>query len=210
MMNIDMGVSVKALQLIAMLGQGIKKHSFFESPRQVQVLVFSGQGVEVPKRFIHATEFSLQDSLHVLVADALLPMLDPSRHSFRHRERLIVPAVHVQIHKTRHDLVVSVQGSPDRAPLAQAIEKLFRKGAEIAVLQRLLAIGQFADQRIALVLQFTVTSAGIHQCAGGQVVASREVTAQFAIGFFPSSQGLSRGGDPGIHAEGVEEPVRRE
>jgi hypothetical protein len=36
------------------------------------------------------------------------------------------------------------------------------------------------------------------------------MTAQFAIGFFPSSQGLSRGGDPGIHAKGVEKPVRRE
>ena len=140
----DMRVGVNSLQLIAMLGQGIKEHGLLEPPCQVQVFAFSRQGVEVPEHFIHAAEFSLQDSLHVLVADALLPMVDPTRHAFGHRQRLIVSAVDVHVQEACHDFVISVEGSPDLAPLAQAIEKFLRERAKVTVLVGLLAIGHCA------------------------------------------------------------------
>ena len=113
-----------ALQFVPVLGQRIEEHPLLKAGGKTQVLLSSGRGVEVAKRFLHAAELRLENALSMLVADALEIVPYPGCHLLCHIERLLVAAVQISIKKARHDLVIGVKGRPDSAAFAQAVKQL--------------------------------------------------------------------------------------
>ena len=103
-----------------------------------------------------------------------------------------------------------VEGRPDALALAQAIEKLNRKGAQVATFQRSLAVAESGNDGVCVLLEVFVAATGIHEGAGGKVMTAGIVAAKFTVRGFPASQWLRRGGNPGVDAEGVQQTVRRQ
>lgn len=84
--------------------------------------------------------------------------------------------------------------------LAKPIEELNGKRAEMATLQCTLALVEFGDDAIGIVLEVFVSLTGIHQGRGGEVEPAGAVTAKFAIGSFPSSKWLCGCAEEGMPA----------
>ena len=131
----------------------------------------------------------------------------PPCHFLNHVERLLVAAIGVHVEKAGHDLVNCVEGSPHPLTLAQAVEELNWEGAQVATLQRVLALAQFTYDGIGVVLQVFISYAGIHQGASRKVVAAGVVTAKLAVWLFPSPERLRGRGNGSIDSKRVQEPV---
>ena len=78
---------------------------------------------------------------------------------------------------TGHDFVNGVERSPHAYSVTQAIEQFFRECAEIPVFMFCLALGQFSDHEVAIVLEFLFAGTGESQRASREVVPAGKVAA---------------------------------
>ena len=114
----------------------------------------------------------------------------------QHVERLPVAGVLVHVEQARHDLVERVVRRPDGFALVDAVEERFRIGGEKTSVvafgrQRGLALRQLGDDVIGFRLQLLVAGAGVHQRAGGEVMAD-EMAAHFAVRVLPNRRAAQR------------------
>ena len=109
-----------------------------------------------------------------------------------------------------HDLVDGIERRPNVDAVAQAVEELYRKGAEIAGLEFRLAFCKLHNHDVTVALEFFVARAGERKRASRQIMPAREVTPQFTIGLFPITQWLCRSGQPRCQAKSMEQPVGRQ
>ena len=84
-----------------------------------------------------------------------------------------------------------------------------RERTEIAIPVLRLALRQFSDHQIAVVLEFFVSRTGKGQRASGKVVSAGEVATQFAIGLFPLPERFGRRWQAGGQTERMKQPVGR-
>jgi hypothetical protein len=82
-----------------------------------------------------------------------------------------------------------------------------RERVEVAILALRLALGQFSDHKVAIALEFFVSRTREGQRASRKIMSAGKVAAQFAVGFFPITQWLSRRSTPGLTAESVKQSV---
>ena len=188
-------VHVQAFEFVAVGGERIEELLFVEALRDLEIVLLAGHGVEIAEHFAHASEFGAKHALHVFVAERLGIAIDPGRHFLDHVESLLVAAVDVHVEQAGHDFVDGVEGSPDLLALAQAIEEFDRESAQIAALQCGLALAEFGDDGVGVVLEVFIPARGIHQRASGQIVAAGVVAAKFAVRRFPSAQRLRGRGE---------------
>ncbi|PYT71619.1 MAG: hypothetical protein DMG39_12555 [Acidobacteria bacterium] len=112
----DVGVHVQSLEFIFAFRQRIEKFLVIEAPSQRQVLLFSGEGIQIEERLIHP---AVLDHLHfgpLLVADGLQVFVHPSGHFLRRGQRLLVATECVHIQVAGQNLVVGVEGRPNALP----------------------------------------------------------------------------------------------
>jgi len=207
----DVRVDVQAFEFVAMRGQRIEEPFLIEALGHVQVIFFSGHGVEVREHFSHAAVLGSEDSLHVVIAERAGVVTNPVRHALGDFERLLICGVDEHIEVAGHDFVDGVERRPHALTITQAIEELDRKRAEVsAVVQAFLTFRQFSDDRVSILFQILIAGARVHERDRGKIVASGEMAAEFAVGSFPSAKRLRRGGKSGIYAKGVQQAIRRE
>ncbi len=172
-------------------------------------MALAGHCVEIAEGFTHASVFGAEHTLHMLIAERLGVEIDPGGHPLDDVESLFVAAVHVHVEQSSHHFVDGVERCPDLLAFAQAVKELNRKGAQIAALQRSLALAKAGDDSAGVLPEVFVRSRGIHQSTGGEVVPPRIVAAQFAIGLLPAAERLSRGGQSRCQAECVQQTIGR-
>ncbi len=101
-----------------------------------------------------------------------------------------------------------IKRRPHAFAIAQTIEKLDRKRAEVSsVVQALLAFGKFGDDGVAVLLEIFIASTRVHERHGGKIVAPGKVAAKLAAGSFPSAKRLRRRRKASIYAEGVQQAI---
>src|SRR5256885_8787604 len=89
----------------------------------------------------------------------LTPMAHPSGHLLRSSQSLLVVTVRVHIQVAGEDLVKRVVWRPHAVALAQPIEKLFWKGAQVSVPKLLLTLRQLHNQFITFLPECVVAVA---------------------------------------------------
>src|SRR5581483_5880003 len=147
---------------------------------------------------------------HVLVAERPGVLAHPGRHLLRHVKGLLVAAMDIHVEQAGHDLVDGIEGRPDLLPLAEAVEELNGERAQIAALECILTFSQLRNYRGRLLAEILIAATGIHQGAGGKVMASGIVSTEFAVGSFPASERLCARGQAGVDAEGMQQAVWRQ
>ena len=174
------------------------------------MLRVAGDGEEVGQDLVHAAELGLERRLALLLAQPVHAELDPAGHLDQHVEGLRVAAQLVHVEQAGHDLVERVVGRPHALALLQPVEELLGKRGQItrvgARRQSLLDLGQLRDHRVGAGLEARVAGRRVHQGARGQEVTDT-VSAQLDVGCFPAAERRGRGGQPGVEAERVQEPV---
>ncbi len=207
----DVGVRVKALQSISVLGERIKESLVIETAREREVLFFARDGIKVKQHFIHAAVFDHLHARPLVVANRLQILVNPHGHAFGGRERPLIAAMEVHVQVSDHYLVVGVEGGPDFLAIAQAIVELGGVCTEITVCVRgLLTLGQLHHHGVRFGLEFLVSRAGIVQRTGREIMAPGKVPAQFALGLFPTAHGCSGRRNSSGDAEHMQEAVVRE
>ena len=206
----NMRIDVQTLQFIAMGGERIEEGFLVETLRDFEIVIFAGNGVEVAEHFSHAAEFSAEHTLHVLVAERTGIACGPASHFLTHVEGLLVVAINVHVEQSSHDFVDGIKRRPDPFALAQAIEELNGKCAQITALHSILALSKLGNDGCPIFLDFFVAGAGIHKRRRGKIVPAGVMAAEFAIGSFPTSERLRRRRKPGIDAKCVHQAIRRQ
>ena len=119
--------------------------------------------------------------------------------------------MHKHVEIPGHDFVDRVEWRPHRGPIAQSIEELDGKSAQIStVVQALLTLREFSDNPIAILLEVFIAGARVHERDRREIVAAGEVAAEFAVGGFPSAKWLRGSRQPSVDAKGMQQPIRRE
>src|SRR5271165_5769259 len=143
-----MGVNMQTLQLVMMRCQGIKKGLLVEALREVKILAVACYCIKIGEHLAHSTVFHLEDALHLLLAQGIGPTPHPSCHLLQRFQCLLVAGKLVHVKMPCHDLVDGVERCPDVDSVAQAVEELYRKGAQIAVLESYLAFCKFRNHDV--------------------------------------------------------------
>ena len=103
-----------------------------------------------------------------------------------------------------------VEGRPNFFAIAETVEELDREGAEVsAIVQPLLAFGEFGNRYVAIFLEILVTRARIHEGHRGKIVSPSVMAAQFAVGSFPSPERCRGARNLCVNAKCVQQSVRR-
>ena len=172
-------------------------------------LCVAGQAVEVGQRFVHAAVLVAQHRLHLLVAELAVAGDDPIGELLADLQGLLVAAIDIDVLQAGIDLVQRIVGRPDRLERFHAIDERLGIRAQVAAAQFGLALGQSGDHGRGLLLQPLIAGAGVHQRARAEIMPD-EVAPHLALGVFPPAQRLGRGGNAGVDAEGVQQPIRIE
>ncbi len=84
--------------------------------------------------------------------------------------------MYIHVEHAGHDLMDCVERRPHAHALAEPIEELVGKRAEISVLVRNLALAKIGDKRVALLFQIFIAGARIHQRHGREIMTAGEVS----------------------------------
>ena len=206
----NVGVGVQALQLVAALGERIEEAGLLEEVSGVKIAILFGDGGEVDEDFVHAAVLGAQHALALIDAEASHEVLRPLAHAFGDLQCVGVAGVDVHVEQAGHDLVVGVEGRPDRLALREMFEQFGGKGAQVAGSDLLLARGEAGDELIAAALEVGVARSGRSQRNGGEKVPAGEMAAQLAGGIFPAFIGCGAGGNARRDAERMQQPIDRE
>ena len=130
-----------------------------EAVRKILVPITSRHRGEVVEHLIHAAILALEHAGHVLIAQRLRPAPRPTRHALKHIERLRVGCERMHVEQTGHDLVQRVERRPDRLAIAEAIEELLGKRAQVAVAKLLLTLRELSDDSVTAGLEDGIAQA---------------------------------------------------
>ena len=163
------------------------------APSRIEIPLFPGDRIQVAQHLSHAAELGLEHALHVVIAERLRIAGHPTGHLLRDLQRLFITRMDIHVEIAGHDFVDRIKRRPHSFAVPKAIEELDWKRTKITVLQVLLALAEFRDDQIAILLEILIAGARVHQCHRRKVVSARVVAAQFAVRRFPAVQRLYRG-----------------
>ena len=202
----NLSVGMEASELVLVRRRGIENAVMIEAQGGFEIFGVSRHRVQFGQRFIHAAVFFAEHDLHLLVGKPGVAGFDPVTEFSGHCQRLGVAGIFIHIEQAGENFVQGIIRRPNRTGLLHPVNEGFREGAEVTVGEPGLACGEAGDDRVAFVLELTVTGAGVHEGAGAEIMADK-MPAQFAMGFFPAAERLGGGGQSGVDAEIVQQAV---
>jgi len=192
-------VGVQASEPVAAIGSRAEHGQVVETHGELQILRVARDGREVGQGLVDAAMLDVEHRLQLAVAPLVRAGFGPVRQFAGDVQRLPVVAVDVHVQQAGEHLVNLV---PERERRFAAGGERVGKGVQEAGRQLLLAGGEPGHDLVRPVADPLVSGAGIHLCAGGQIMPD-ELAARPMVGCHPAAIRCGVGRQAGAEPEHV-------